>query len=982
MTDDTAAAASPRERALRPDRVYVGWRYARLHPDPGPPPRRPVPPERPHLDPEWVAKQRRDENALNRPIKIAALAAAGAALLFVLLWAVGVLPAPYATLGTIAALFVVVITGYAIWQGEQALRSRIEEEKAKIARADELAQAELMRAHQRHAAAYREWERRRKLYESQKDWYPVSVPQGVDRIDVAGGTLAGWRAMVTMMGAARLDSGSQITVLDLSEGAMAGDLVSVARATGRDPLVWVLPSDLPRLDLTSTLDAEALADVLSLVVSVSEEQGPTRDLSFDNAILERVLTVFGGQATIAQITAALRALAQVGDPRDDIKLGLLTEQQLEKIALMFGRGADRVVIERAWALESQLRKLETLGTEPFHPPAGAALRVVSMDRRAGVFTNRVLGTYVVTALTHLLRESPPQQPWGHTLFICGADKLRGDVLDRLVDACETTSTGLVLMYRSLPQHVRDRLGRGNAAVGFMRLGNADDARVAGEHIGKGHRFEVARLTVGITPEVSDAAGAKYTSTVGAGGADTSARPTAADVESLTEGIVTSTGWGSATDSAMREAAAEAPPGRDGGQELRVEPQQLQELPPTAMIFTYPTADGREILLVDANPGILALPPHRLSQDASAEPPAVRGVLADAARPPIVGRVVERGDARPAVPTEGAAAVEAGRPGPAAGDRPGTKPPYAEPAPAMPPPSPGTRPPYAEPAPAALTTPVGQADAEAAGVPSARVAPASTAPVGAESTGTESAGTESTGTASGTEPADGAAAGGGPIGGDPARRRQESASPVGAQADGAGASAAAPAGAPRARAEAVRPAAPEPRRADAARSEAARSESDRAEPARTVRPKAATGAADRTARAAAVRAERLRDRLTGPQRAVRDPMPGSRTVHRAGAALRTGTPPPLNLARRPGVRPGEPREPVAGPGPRDTVSDPRAEPAGPGVRPVGPVGDGPDTALPPGAEVETYVRPGEEPPPNIGPPKERLDFRRKRPRRRR
>ncbi len=73
--------------------------------------------------------------------------------------------------------------------------------------------------------------------------------------------------------------------------------------------------------------------------------------------------MLGENATISQVTAALRALAQVGDPREDLRFGLLTAAQLERIGTLFGRGvADRVVIERAWALESQLRKLETLGS--------------------------------------------------------------------------------------------------------------------------------------------------------------------------------------------------------------------------------------------------------------------------------------------------------------------------------------------------------------------------------------------------------------------------------------------------------------------------------------------------------------------------------------------------------------------------------------------------------------------------------------------
>ena len=283
----------------------------------------------------------------------------------------------------------------------------------------------------------------------------MAVPDEIDRIDVAGGTLPGWSALITLLGATRLYSGGHLTVLDLSEGAIAKDLIELARRGGDEPLVWVLPVDLPRLDLGATLAPEAFADVLAHVVSVSEEHRTTRDLSFDNAILERVLEVLGENATINQVTAALRALAQVGDPRDDLRFGLITATQLERIGTLFGRGvSDRVVIERAWALGAQLRKLETLGSEAVRLPP-ARLRVVSMDRQAGVFGNRVLGTYVTTALTHILRQSPAsERPWYHTIIVAGADKLRGDVLDRLMDACETSRTGLVLTYRSLTPTVR------------------------------------------------------------------------------------------------------------------------------------------------------------------------------------------------------------------------------------------------------------------------------------------------------------------------------------------------------------------------------------------------------------------------------------------------------------------------------------------------------------------------------------------------
>lgn len=600
MVDVTARET----RLLQPGRVYVGWRYAQVHDDPGPPPKRPTPPESEQMDHEWLASQRQKESLFNRPLKMMGIGTGVGAVLFIVSGITGVLPWPFAVAALVACAAIGGITGWSMWQSEKALRTRMAEEHQRFQRREDERRLRLAAAHAAHARAYQEWQHRREAFESQHEWYAVTVPDGVGRVDIAGGTLAGWSATVTMVGAARLAGGSQVTVLDLSEGAVAKELVELGHDQGERPLVWVLPGDLPQLDLTHGLGPEELADVLSLVVSVSEEQASTRDLSFDNAILERVLGVFGGRAPIPRITAALRALAQVGDPRDDLRSGLITDEELAKINTMFGRGAaDRVVIERAWALESQLRKLEKLGSNPtLLPPS--RLRVITTDRRAGVLTNRVLGTYVTAALTHVLRATKRGTPWSHTLILCGAEKLRGDVLDRLIDSCEATSTGLVLMYRSIPPHVKERLGRGDAAVGFMRLGNAEDARVAAEQIGAEQLLEVAELTDKLGDKVTDPENGTYMSTVGSSmpsvydGAGTSE-------DGLPEGIGRATAWGQNTS-----AAADA---GKGSRELAVEPHELQQLPPTAMIFTHAEPSGRRILLVDANPGIMTLPTANIQE---------------------------------------------------------------------------------------------------------------------------------------------------------------------------------------------------------------------------------------------------------------------------------------------------------------------------------------------------------------------------------
>ncbi|GAA2689864.1 MULTISPECIES: hypothetical protein [Nonomuraea] len=605
------ADVHPEQAQLQADRIYLGWQYVLLHPDPGPPPKRPSPfvePERESKpDPELVRRERMQEDLLNRPVKIFRTFMAVLAVLILGAAVAGALNWSFAIIGLVAAGGVAAICSYAVLQGDRAVRYRVQEQQARDDRVRQERDKELFRAQEEHAERYREWQELKDRHDRQLTWYAVAVPDEIDRVDVAGGTLPGWSALVTLLGATRLYSGGHLTVLDLSEGAIAKDLIELARRGGDDPLVWVLPVDLPKLDLGATLKPEAFADVLAHVVSVSEEHRTTRDLSFDNAILERVLDVLGENATIAQVTAALRALAQVGDPRDDLRYGLITAEQLERIGTMFGRGvSDRVVIERAWALESQLRKLETLGTEAVRLPP-ARLRVVSMDRQAGVFGNRVLGTYVATALTHILRQSPASdRPWYHTIIVAGADKLRGDVLDRLMDACETSRTGLVLTYRSLTPTVRERLGRGHAAVAFMRLGNAEDARVASEHVGTEHRLELAQLTETISASVAGLNGTPYTSTIDQ--VEEGVEERADSGTDLKEDITESTEWGRTADKIGEKERV-----LQRSREFLVEPHQLQQLPTTSVIVTDATAEGRRVRLADANPAILTFPRTTLGE---------------------------------------------------------------------------------------------------------------------------------------------------------------------------------------------------------------------------------------------------------------------------------------------------------------------------------------------------------------------------------
>ena len=647
--------------------IQLGWQYATPYPEPGPPPRRPVPPERGELSAAWLAAQRREEHLISRPLRIACPAAAAGLTVLAVGVLAGWLPALATAPAIAACLVIAALCGYGIWQGQRALRARIRAERLRVERFRADQENRLFAWQAEHARQSREWQARRLAYEGQKRWYAVSLPAGIDRVDVAGGTLSGWSALVTMAAAGRLAAGGEVTVIDLSGGAVAAELLAVARAGGIKPAVWVLPDDLPRLDLAASLDASDLADVLALSVAVTEERGSTQSLAVDNAILERVIGALGERdgGRVASVTAALRTLAQVGDPRDDIAAGLLTEPEVSRLSALFGQGAtDRVVLERALSIESQLRKLAAAGSEPMLPRR-SRLRVIAIDKRVGPLSAKLLGGFVVTALTHLLGRAPAGQPWQQTLFLFGAERLRDDVLDRLTDVCENSRSGLMLGYRSMPPPVRQRIGRGNACVAFMRLGNAEDAKAASEQIGTEHRFVLSQLTETVGTSVTDTTGISYTSTVGDsasaatstsdtesvsggngrsrqapggvlpfGGSasrshETSRSRGSSQSDSLTAGISTSTAWGLSTSQAAGDSESLAH-SLQRSREFVVEAAELQRLPPSAMIVSYAAAAGRRVVLADANPAIGGLPVATMTP--LAEAAALRATAAADAPP--------------------------------------------------------------------------------------------------------------------------------------------------------------------------------------------------------------------------------------------------------------------------------------------------------------------------------------------------------------
>ncbi|MGI5119920.1 hypothetical protein ACQEU5_10360 [Marinactinospora thermotolerans] len=625
----------------RPGSVYLGWRYEVVVADPGPAPRRPSPSERETLDEEWAAARRRAEAQSDRPLSFALAALAGIALLAVALWPLGVLPGLFAVSASLACLIVAAPIALAVLQGRQAVRRRLVEERRRVEELDQERERLLRERQEEHAREYAEWETRRRAYEAQPRWYGVAVPEWARLATVAGGTPAGWSALLANLGASLLRDGGDLTVVDLSGRAVAGDLASLARRCAVLPRIWVLPADLPHMTLGANLDAAGRAGLLAVTARASE---PAADVAADREFLTTLLGILGADAPLTHLTAALRALAlpDGSGADDDPALSPLTAEQRRRLRdLPHPDRADRL---RAAELERRLVAFEGLGAQAVEEPY-AQIKIIATDRSSGERAGRSYGTYALAALSELLRmrarRGNAPRPWAHTIVVCGADALPDARVRDLLRAAGAVGAGVVLLYRRASRDALAMLGEDGCLPVLMRQPDARAASEAAARVGEGHRLPLHPLTEVVGEALGDSIADGYVTdpaeSVTTGIPVRHASRTIPPLD-LVRHVRSATAWGRVTAQAADVSGSATP-----GETLRCDATGMRALPPTAMLVL----DGGTPVLADANPGILTLPDATLATAAGpgGVPAPAPAAEEDEAPRPNLGPPPERPDWR-------------------------------------------------------------------------------------------------------------------------------------------------------------------------------------------------------------------------------------------------------------------------------------------------------------------------------------------------
>ena len=481
-------------------------------------------------------------------------------------------------------------------------------------------------AHERYRHEYRRWtaarrehqEREGQRLEQEQEWGILSLRDVTGRVDGFGGTPAGWESLITTVGSAALGAGQEVVVVDLSEAAVATELIQLATLQGVPSDLVVLPEQLEEVHLLDRLGPAEVADVLLEAFHGGAQQVSDEVRGTDARLLGAVCEALEPPYTIERIAAGLRVLLDQEDrPRDDD--GPLSADEFDRIADLFGGPFRQAVQQRLVALESGLHDLGHAGRQELRRPLSsgqARLRVVALGERAPTLVADRLAHLLPQLLIRAARDATEPVPGQRLLLIAGADRIRRRHLERLEELSQLRRVRLVYLFRHLREDAEDLLGSAGAAL-FMRLGNTTEARNAADFIGREHVFALHEVTAMLgetrTADQHDTSGGATGSNRERGYSRMLGLLAHGGLRGASPGGSFSRQWGRSVGWSQGDSRTTTT-GYQRTYDLTVEPRTLQTLPETAFLLVDLRTRRREQLvrLGDCNPDVLNLP--RVSPD--------------------------------------------------------------------------------------------------------------------------------------------------------------------------------------------------------------------------------------------------------------------------------------------------------------------------------------------------------------------------------
>lgn len=446
--------------------------------------------------------------------------------------------------------------------------------------------------------------------ESVRPWVPVG-PATKERVDLYGGTAAGWRAALLVMGGSLMSAGGRLTVLDLTQDSVVEPLRRMAEEHGAPIRATVVPDDSRSLNLLTELSAEEIGVVIAEALRAADHE-QTESRGVDAALMQQVAEcLVGSPVTFGRLHLAFQVLLRQLTPD---QRGELTRAEYAALSDMLSDSARRTAEPRLFRLAAGVKRLAAVsGDVPMNgwDDDDTSLRVVQLSHREPELTAALFSHVIFQIAMSRIQRGQLSGRGERILVIAGADVVARPELERFDSICRRNGLRLVLFFAHLRDSAVELLGGGDAVL-FMRLGNAKEAEQAATFIGRQHRLVASQFTYSHGTNTSESTSDSTTrgnssSTSDSVGTQTSdsrqatfgllfSRRHRSGSKSSGEQYSSSTTGGSswsesASNSTSKATNESTSVGYQRTYEYSVEPTVLQGLSPTAFITVDPLDPG-------------------------------------------------------------------------------------------------------------------------------------------------------------------------------------------------------------------------------------------------------------------------------------------------------------------------------------------------------------------------------------------------------
>ncbi|MEV0801967.1 hypothetical protein AB0I34_30005 [Kribbella sp. NPDC050281] len=325
-----------------------------------------------------------------------------------------------------------------------------------------------------------------------RPWVSVG-PTTKERVDLYGGTAAGWRSALLAMGSSLMSAGGRLTVLDLTQDSVAEPLRQMAEAHGAPIRSTVVPDEKRSLNLLAGLDAEEIGVVIGDALRAAEsEQVESRGV--DATLVQQVAECLTEKSvSMNRLHLAFQVLLRQLPPD---QMGDLTRAEYTMLIDLLSEAARRSAEPRLFRLAAGLKRLAGVSGDVAMDGwdgEDISLRTVQVSHRESDLTASLVRHLIFQVAMFRIQRGQMSGRGERIVVIAGADVISRPDLERFDSICRRNGLRLVLLFSHLRDSAVELLGGGDAVL-FMRLGNAKEAEQAATFIGRQHRLVASQFT--------------------------------------------------------------------------------------------------------------------------------------------------------------------------------------------------------------------------------------------------------------------------------------------------------------------------------------------------------------------------------------------------------------------------------------------------------------------------------------------------------